>query len=672
MADILLLEPNYSNKYPPLGLMKISYFHKEIRKDFVKFSKGPLDNAFKDKKWDRVYVTTLFTFEWEATKKTIEYAISVAKDKNMVFVGGILATLMPEKIRENFGLEPCVGQLNRVGTIGLEGEETIDIITPDYSMLEDIKDTYIYPAHDAYFLYMTRGCGMKCAFCAVQTLEPKYIPYISIKEQVRRIERKYGTKKDLLLMDNNVLRSPRFDEIIDEIIELGFGKGAKCKNPKTGKMIHRYVDFNQGLDAFLLTEHKAKRLGELAIRPARIAFDHFEDKDKYVEAIKMCARNSITYMSNYLLYNGDEFTGKGRSYQADTPEHLFQRMELSMNLGDELNNTLSHKVAIFSFPMRYIPLSATKRGYVGAKWNGKYLRALQTMLIPTQGKGVSSRSFFEADFGATKELFIENLAMPEYLLSIRGHFVKRDGEIKSETDARYAIWQENHEHINEWRKLYNQLVDKEDLLKVIKDNDFSIESFQNITDSKVRKIFIHYLSRTVFLKALATLKEKAIIEEIISYICSEFPLYYKKLVSYVYSTKIPYSSLAGIIITMGDVFIKDVFLIYFDNNMENSFIIDSLFKAQKLAKKKLFDYDLLKITSLYNDAKMFNRKEYGELRNIVLSNDMNSLREILKKKYKKFSNAVYQNNNINFAGGNVCAEIEQVLNSLYEQLSILQ
>lgn len=347
MADILLLEPGYSNKYPPIGLMKISYFHKYIHHDYVRFAKGKLPDAFNGKKWDRVYVTTLFTFEWEKTKGALEYALSVVKDPYQVYTGGILATLMPGLIAQNFPtVKNNTGLLNRKGTLGLEHEECIDRLTLDYGILEDIADEYVYPAHDAYFTYMTRGCGMKCQFCAVQTLEPKYDPYISIRETIQKVDEQFGPKKDLLLMDNNVLISPQFDQIIDEIKELGFAKGATYINPKTGKRVQRFVDFNQGLDAFLLIPHKAARLGELAIRPARIAFDHIEDVEAYKKAVRLCAENGITYISNYLLYNGVDFTGKGHQYHADTPEDLYERMHISMDLQEKLTKKTGHKVNV--------------------------------------------------------------------------------------------------------------------------------------------------------------------------------------------------------------------------------------------------------------------------------------------------------------------------------------
>ena len=92
MANILLLEPAYKNKYPPLGLMKIASFHKNILHDKVFFSKGPIRKGLTDiTAWDKVYVTTLFTFEWKRSIEMIEYAKTLVPI-NKIVVGGIAST----------------------------------------------------------------------------------------------------------------------------------------------------------------------------------------------------------------------------------------------------------------------------------------------------------------------------------------------------------------------------------------------------------------------------------------------------------------------------------------------------------------------------------------------------------------------------------------------------
>lgn len=671
MADILLLEPGYSNKYPPIGLMKISYFHKYICGDYVRFAKGQLPEAFKDKKWDRVYVTTLFTFEWEKTKAAIEYALSVVKDPYQVYTGGILATLMPELISKNFPtVKNNTGLLDKKGTLGLEHEECIDRLTLDYGILDDIADQYVYPAHDAYFTYMTRGCGMKCEFCAVQTLEPEYYPYISITETIRKVDEKFGPKKDLLLMDNNVLRSPRFDEIVDEIIELGFYKGATYINPNTGKSVQRFVDFNQGLDAFLLNEHKAKRLGELAIRPARIAFDHVEDKETYKKAIRLCAENGITHMSNYLLYNGEDFKGKGHDYHADRPEDLYERMQISMNLQEELSEKLDHKVAIFSFPMRYIPLSDLKRGFVGAHWNMKYLRALQRMLIPTQGKGVSSRSFFEADMGKDSDEFVRFLAMPEEHLGWRGDFLPKKGETKEEKKNRKRIWDENQEYISEWNKLFSLLGDsKQEFIDLIGDNDFSVEKYVNIKNPLYKKLFIHYFTHTNFLKALELNNEES--KFMADYIHDEFPIMYKRMVEYISAGRLPYSMLRGPIESYGETFVKDVLSVIDYETAEEPFVINNLIKIQRLVKKDYFPIELIRCLFMYNSVDLLTNEERKKIVNSIKKLDETKTRKQLLDRFDEFKSMLIES----LAGDEIGAEyiinqIEQQLSDVYKQLTL--
>ena len=464
MSNILLIEPDYKNKYPPLGLMKISYFHKHVLGDHVRFTKGRLPAALAEAKWDRVYVTSLFTFEWAKTIEAIQYAKTLVDSIDKITVGGIAATMLPQQIYEETGIRPVCGLLNEPGKLGLPGDECIDQIVPDYAILDDID--YVYPFHDAYFLSATKGCGNKCGFCAVQTLEPQYIPYIDLKQRIAAIEEEFGSKRDLLLMDNNVLRSPNFDQIIDDIIAAGFGKGATYLNPKTGKRVRRYVDFNQGLDALFFTEEKARRLGEISLRPARVAFDHIEDLPTYERALRLCAKHGITELSNHALYNSEAFGGKGQQYAADTPADLYNRMRLTLDIKDDINRSLpeDRQVTAFSFPMRYIPLTAHQRGYVGSQWNAKFLRAVQCMLIPTQGKGVGSRSFFEADFGKNAEEFVRFLCMPDKLIAARGEFSLssrgRGGEDPEALAARKAVWEKNQRKIREWNRLYQQLGDE--------------------------------------------------------------------------------------------------------------------------------------------------------------------------------------------------------------------
>lgn len=653
--------------------MKIAYFHRYIHHDYVRFAKGELPDAFRGKKWDRVYVTTLFTFEWGRTKKAIEYALSVAKDPHQVYTGGILATLMPELITKTFPtIKNNTGLLNHKGTLGLEREECIDTMTLDYGILDDIADQYIYPAHDAYFTYMTRGCGMKCQFCAVQTLEPEYIPFISITESIRRVDEQFGPKKDLLLMDNNVLRSPRFDEIIDEIKMLGFQKGATYINPKTGKSVQRFVDFNQGLDAFLLTPHKAERLAELALRPARIAFDHIEDADTYKKAIRLCARNGITHMSNYLLYNGEDFTGKGHNYHADTPEDLYERMKISMNLCEELSEELNHKIAIFSFPMRYIPLSDLKRGFVGAKWNAKYLRALQRMLIPTQGKGVSSRSFFEADFGTSSTEFVMFLAMPEEHLGWRGNFIRRKNESDEEMKKRKELWDENQQYLEEWKTRFVNLGDKKaQFIKHIADNNFSIERFLEIENDDQKKLFIHYFTAPTLLKALM-MQEGHSKDLLVKYITEEFPLIYKRMIQYTVEGKVPYSMLEGAFRTFGIDFAKSV-LQNIDYFAEEPFVVGNLIKAQKRAQMHVFQFELVRSFYLYNKTGALRNNDRAEMIEAMKNLDEGKARGVLAARFKSFKSKLTKK----VTEGEIGAEyvttlINKQLNDFCKQISLFE
>ena len=433
--NVLLIEPGYPNKYPPLGLMKLASYHgPHGRGDRITFAKGETPEVL-DRAWDRVYVTTLFSFEWARTATAIDFAIRAAGGQpERVFVGGVAASLMHEEFEKEprwAGIRFIKGLLDgppasalalseHDGDFGADdlGGTPIEELVPNYDILDQID--YRYPVHDAYFGYASRGCVRKCAFCGVPKLEGAQREMPPLTTLVEGVNRTHGPKKDLVLMDNNIMASARYKEVIAEIRDIGFTPGAKLK--RDGRLpLKRRVDFNQGVDARILVKSPMflREMATICISPLRIAFDHIGIRKVYDTAVRMAADNAITSLSNYMLYNF-----------MDTPADLYGRMRLNIALNEELG------IRIWSFPMRYQPVTLKDRSHVGKNWNRYYLRSFQIMLQATRGIVSGNPSFFLRAYGEDKQAFEHLLSLPQAFIFHREYYENGAGSpVRDEYEA---------------------------------------------------------------------------------------------------------------------------------------------------------------------------------------------------------------------------------------------
>lgn len=462
--NILLVEPDYKTKFPPLGLMKISTYHKMLG-DKVRFVKGYHDiqsNIWERidevTQWDRIYIATLFTYNWKVTVDTITFYKSfiLKGDIDRLFVGGILASLMPEELQWTGIRPPIKGLLTNSKMVDDDNKYIIDQMIPDYSLFDAYPNKY--NLLDSYIGYSTRGCVRKCAFCGVHILEPKFIDYIDIKPYVKQIENIHGAKQHLVLLDNNVLASKNFEKIIYDIRDLGFYKDAI--DPKTKRK--RYVDFNQGVDARHLTKEKIKLLATIPINPLRIAFDNIKYEKIYSRCVRLAAEQGIKHLSNYILYN-----------YADTPEDFWRRLKINIDLNKK------YGLEIYSFPMKYIPLNAKDRSFIDEpRWNWQFLRGVQRILNVMKGAVMPHEDFFNRAFGETEKEFISILYMPEKILMNR-----TDSPQKKE---------------KEWRSKFNKLTESEnkELLRILCDNRTKsklMTAYTNTGNRKIKDLLEYYL-----------------------------------------------------------------------------------------------------------------------------------------------------------------------------------
>lgn len=603
---VLLIEPNYKNKYPPMSLMKLATYHRRLG-DEVTFYKGndvdfavnetmkltistlynndrtvnwnthwddialylrkgsrelletlydlsytPLVKKtlesyrryyhnkmyLKNPQWDRVCVTTLFTFYWAKTVDAINYYKQFCKDPDQVFVGGISASVMPHEMEQETGIKPIVGLLDKGGELD-DNDIIIDKLPLDYSILEEID--YKYPEHDGYYGYMTRGCVNKCAFCVVPKLEPTYQTHISIKDKIEDTRERFGEKRNLLLLDNNVLASADFDNIIEEIKESGFTKennyiapdyyAVAIKNIRDGYNIPAYIkSLRKQYDLLLkktadiddkkeiidvLSDNDLDDIHTMTVENILAVDDFFapkfekiyknKPKARYVdfnqgidsrlineENIKKLAEIPVrplriafdhwklrdVYEKSVRLAaeHGITHLSNYLLYNfKDKPIELYYRMKKNVDLCDELG------ISIYSFPMKYHPIQDPKyfrdRTYLGKHWNRKFIRSVQAILNSTKGKIGRGKSFFDEAFGKDDEGFWERMYMPEAMIIYR--FYYKENGLEPE-------WWE------EFRRVSNiSSAKKQQLEEIIGANDFSnIESLTS--DEDILRVLRYY------------------------------------------------------------------------------------------------------------------------------------------------------------------------------------
>ena len=146
---------------------------------------------------DKIYASKVFTF----TQDYIDYAYGD-----------------PEPVRGGTGYDPAV-------RLPYEVERTL----PDYS---------IYPEWGSALGFLTRGCIRNCQWCIV----PRKEGALQVVDDIERIA---AGRRDVVLLDNNFLAAP--GEFIREQLEKAARLGLR-------------LDFNQGLDARLMTTDNARLL----------------------------------------------------------------------------------------------------------------------------------------------------------------------------------------------------------------------------------------------------------------------------------------------------------------------------------------------------------------------------------------------------------------------------
>lgn len=152
-----------------------------------------------------------------------------------------------------FNFSPDIDFRNYSFTELVKGGTGYDIhsqLPKEIDQLQPLYDIFPWVPEDTAYGFLTRGCSNKCFWCVVPKKEGYIHPYMDVDEIA------IDGRKNLVLMDNNILAAGDYaKEQLRKIIDRGYR-----------------IDFNQAMDARLVTEEYAELLGHCKWIHSRIRF----------------------------------------------------------------------------------------------------------------------------------------------------------------------------------------------------------------------------------------------------------------------------------------------------------------------------------------------------------------------------------------------------------------
>jgi hypothetical protein len=127
----------------------------------------------------------------------------------------------------------------------------------------EIENTYpdyeLYKIKDVAYGYLTRGCPWGCDFCDVQNIEGK------VSYKVADLNQFWKGQKEIKLLDPNTLAYNGHMELLEQLANSG-----------------AWVDFTQGIDAWLLNLENVEMLSKIKVEMIHFAWDRVEDTTPYM------------------------------------------------------------------------------------------------------------------------------------------------------------------------------------------------------------------------------------------------------------------------------------------------------------------------------------------------------------------------------------------------------